>query len=117
MKFEFSSRDPSGFLNPTKNTLIVFPEGWSCRPNTVPGSRELLCNDCSSTIATTRDGMVFHQITRSQFQFVAILSVDFFHFTNTLVLFSVVSVCAKTKIVTCLSRPFRNSKNQLVRPN
>ena len=40
------SRDPSRVLNPYEELSCLFPEGWSGRSNTLPGSRDSLCYDC-----------------------------------------------------------------------
>ena len=57
MSFSYP-RDRYGFPNPDEELSCLFPEGWSRRSNTPPGSRELLCNDCSGTIVTTRNSLL-----------------------------------------------------------
>ena len=43
----FSSRDHSVFWNPDKELSYFFSECWTRRPNTLSGSWESLCNNCS----------------------------------------------------------------------
>ena len=55
-QFKFQFRDPSGFWNLEKKGSYFFSEDWTRRPNTLPCSRELLSNNCSGKIVTTRGG-------------------------------------------------------------
>ena len=40
-----------------RDSLIVLPESWHCRPNTLPVSREIFGKNCTVTIVTIRNGL------------------------------------------------------------